>query len=110
MREAPSLVIVADLVKRGATVTAYDPIAVKEAKRAYGNQGGLSYADNAMDTLEGADALIIATEWREFRSPDFDAIKSRLRHAVALLLLGILHEQPPLRAFDENDRGEEGQQ
>jgi UDPglucose 6-dehydrogenase len=82
MREAPSLVIVADLVKRGATVTAYDPIAVKEARRAYGNQGGLSYADTAMGALEGADALVIATEWREFRSPDFGAIKSRLRHAV----------------------------
>ena len=82
MREAPSLVVVADLVKRGATVTAYDPISVKEARRAYGNQGGLSYADSAMDTLEGADALIIVTEWREFRSPDFDTIKSRLRQPV----------------------------
>ena len=82
MREAPSLVIVADLLKRGATVTAFDPIAIKEARRAFGDTPGLAYADNAMDALTGADALVIATEWREFRSPDFEGIKSRLRHAV----------------------------
>jgi UDPglucose 6-dehydrogenase len=82
MREAPSLVIVADLVKRGATVTAYDPIAMQEAQRAFAGQGGLSYTDTAMGALEGADALVIVTEWREFRSPDFEGIKSRLRHAV----------------------------
>ena len=72
----------ADLVSRGATVTAYDPIAMKEAQRAFGEVAGLSYAEHAMDALQGADALVIATEWREFRSPDFEGIKSQLRHAV----------------------------
>jgi UDPglucose 6-dehydrogenase len=82
MREAPSRVIVAELVRRGATVVAYDPVALHEAERVFGDVPGLAFADKAMLALTGADALVIVTEWKEFRSPDFSAIKSTLRHPV----------------------------
>jgi UDPglucose 6-dehydrogenase len=79
MREAPSRVLIDGLLARGATVRAYDPIAMHEAQRIYGVEPRLSYAANPMDALAGADALAIATEWKEFRSPDFDAIKAALK-------------------------------
>ena len=82
MREAPSREIVAALVARGATVTAYDPVARQEAQRVMGHLAGLSFVDRADDALEAADALIIVTEWKEFRSPDFDGIRGRLRSPV----------------------------
>jgi UDPglucose 6-dehydrogenase len=82
MREAPSQVLVEELTARGATVCAYDPIAMAQAKISLGPRAALSYAERAMDALEGADALLIATEWMEFRSPDFQAVRERLRHAV----------------------------
>ncbi len=82
MREAPSRVIAAALLDRGADVVAYDPIAMAEARRALGERRGLSYVERAMDAIEGADALVIATEWKEFRSPDFDRIRTALRHPV----------------------------
>jgi UDPglucose 6-dehydrogenase len=82
MREAPSRVIVAELLRRGATVQAYDPVALHEAQRAFADQAGLRLVDKAMAALEGADALVIVTEWKEFRSPDFDAIKAALRQPV----------------------------
>lgn len=82
MREAPSRVIVAELVRRGATVVAYDPVALHEAGRVFGDVPGLEFVDKAMLALSGADALVIVTEWKEFRSPDFSAIKSTLRHPV----------------------------
>ena len=82
MREAPSRVIVAELLARGARVTAYDPVAVDEAKRVFGDTPGLAYADSAVTALDGADALVIITEWKEFRSPDFDAIRSSLKQPL----------------------------
>jgi UDPglucose 6-dehydrogenase len=82
MREAPSRVLIDELLGRGATVCAYDPVAMAEAKRAIGDRAGLDYAERAMDALEGADALVIVTEWKEFRSPDFDAVCARLRERV----------------------------
>ncbi|MCP4638074.1 MAG: UDP-glucose/GDP-mannose dehydrogenase family protein [Methyloversatilis sp.] len=82
MREAPSRVIIAELFKRGATVTAYDPVAMTEAKRIFGDEPRLAYAEKPMDALEGADALVIVTEWKEFRSPDFERIKSALKQPV----------------------------
>jgi UDPglucose 6-dehydrogenase len=82
MREAPSRVIIDELLSRGAHVQAYDPIAMVEARRVLGDASGLSFADSAMDALQGADALVIVTEWKEFRSPDFERIKSMLRHPV----------------------------
>ncbi|MFW2455494.1 UDP-glucose dehydrogenase family protein [Methyloversatilis discipulorum] len=82
MREAPSRVIINELFRRGATVTAYDPVAMVETKRIYGEEPRLTLADKPMDALEGADALLIVTEWKEFRSPDFERIKSALKQPV----------------------------
>ncbi|MGB7991611.1 MAG: UDP-glucose/GDP-mannose dehydrogenase family protein [Candidatus Methylophosphatis roskildensis] len=82
MREAPSVVLVDELVRRGATVTAYDPVAMTEARRVFGAQPKLSYSDSPMAALDGADALLIMTEWKEFRSPDFEAIKTKLKQPL----------------------------
>ena len=79
MREAPSRVLIERLTAAGAQVTAYDPVAMAEARRAMPGQAGLGYVDSAVAALEGADALVIVTEWKEFRSPDFDAIRNTLR-------------------------------
>jgi len=79
MREAPSRTLIADLLAAGASVTAYDPVAMEETRRIYGKELRLEYASSPMDALEGADALAIVTEWKEFRSPDFDAIKAKLK-------------------------------
>jgi UDPglucose 6-dehydrogenase len=82
MREAPSGVIVAELLRRGASVCAYDPIAMPEARELFGDHPSLSYAQRAMEAVKGADALVIATEWKEFRSPDFEELKAALRKPV----------------------------
>ncbi|MDY0743848.1 UDP-glucose/GDP-mannose dehydrogenase family protein [Paucibacter sp. R3-3] len=82
MREAPALVIVEELLSRGATLSAYDPVAMTEAKRILGERPGLSFADKADAALEGADALLLVTEWKEFKSPDFDGIKAALKQPV----------------------------
>lgn len=82
MREAPSRELIADLFEAGATVRAYDPVAIHEARRIFGNESRLEYAENPLDALEGADALVIVTEWKEFRSPDFDVIKAKLKNPV----------------------------
>ncbi|MBL0720692.1 UDP-glucose/GDP-mannose dehydrogenase family protein [Piscinibacter sp. Jin2] len=82
MREAPSRVIVAELTARGAEVVAYDPVAMDEAQRVMPGQAGLRYAASAPEALPGADALLIVTEWKEFRSPDFDAIRAQLKQPL----------------------------
>ena len=82
MREAPSRVLIGELFRRGARVRAYDPVATHESQRIYGDEPRLSYARTPMDALEGADVLAIVTEWKEFRSPDFDAIKAKLKTPV----------------------------
>lgn len=82
MREAPSRTLIADLFEAGATVTAYDPVAMHETQRIFGDEARLNYAESPMAALEGADALIIVTEWKEFRSPDFEVIKGTLKNPV----------------------------
>jgi UDPglucose 6-dehydrogenase len=82
MREAPSRVIIEGLWAKGATVTAYDPVAIHETQRIYGNEPRLAYADTPMACLDGADALLIATEWKVFRSPDFNEVKRMLKQPV----------------------------
>ena len=82
MREAPAVNIVEGLLARGATVCAYDPVAMHEAKRIFAGKAGIRFAENVHGTLKDADALIIATEWKEFRSPDFDEIRSELKSPV----------------------------
>lgn len=82
MREAPSRYLISDLFEAGATVTAYDPVSMEEARRIYGEEPRLSYAASPLDALNGADGLIIVTEWKEFRSVDFEKIKSRLKTPI----------------------------
>ena len=82
MREAPSRVIVNGLLARGASVCAYDPVAMHEARRVFAQDPAVSFADTPMGALEGADALVIVTEWKEFRALDFEDIKRRLREPV----------------------------
>jgi UDPglucose 6-dehydrogenase len=78
MREAPSRVLVDALVRRGARVVAYDPVAMTEARRVFGDAPGLAYAASPLAACDGADALVVVTEWQEFRSPDFEEIRRRL--------------------------------
>jgi UDPglucose 6-dehydrogenase len=80
MREAPSRDLMEALWSDGAAVRAYDPVAMEEARRLYGHRKDFTTAESAMAALEGADALAILTEWQEFRSPDFEAIRESLRH------------------------------
>jgi len=82
MREAPSRVMVGELLKRGAEVTAYDPVAVEEARKIYHGEKSVRFADSAMDAVRGADALVIMTEWKAFRSPDFAELKRALKAPV----------------------------
>ena len=82
MREAPSRVIMETLWAMGATVAAYDPVAIPETRRLYGERPDLILASHPMDALRGADALLIVTEWKAFRSPDFAAMKALLRQPV----------------------------
>ena len=80
MREAPVLNIVDALAREGVTIRAFDPAAMDEAKRRFGKT--VKLCDSNYDALKGADALVLLTEWNEFRRPDFDRIKSLLREAV----------------------------
>jgi UDPglucose 6-dehydrogenase len=82
MREAPSRAIIAGLLERGAAIAAYDPVAIGEAKRVFGETRGLSYAASPMAALAGADALVVVTEWKEFRSPEFARIRRELRQPL----------------------------
>ena len=82
MREATSRVLIHDLLSAGATVTAYDPVAIDEAKRIFKQTKGLSFAQSPSLALENADALVIVTEWKEFRSQDFSQIKQKLKAGI----------------------------
>ncbi len=79
MREASSRVLIDELIKAGATITAYDPVAMDEGKRIFKDEKNLTFADTQDEALKNADALIIVTEWTEFRSPDFALIKASLK-------------------------------
>ncbi|QDC41696.1 UDP-glucose/GDP-mannose dehydrogenase family protein [Candidatus Methylopumilus universalis] len=79
MREASSRVLIDELIKAGATITAYDPVAMDEGKRIFKDEKNLTFADTQEEALKNADALIIVTEWTEFRSPDFALIKASLK-------------------------------
>ncbi|MEF8734610.1 MAG: UDP-glucose/GDP-mannose dehydrogenase family protein [Candidatus Accumulibacter meliphilus] len=79
MREAPSRVLIAELLARGARVRAYDPVASREAQRIFAGETRIEFVDKPMLAVQGADVLAIVTEWKEFRAPDFPAIKSLLK-------------------------------
>ena len=82
MREASSRRLLAQLWEAGAQVRAYDPEATGEARRIFGERDDLVFCDNAYDALEGADALVVVTEWKQFRSPDFIRLREMLNDAV----------------------------
>ena len=82
MREAPSRVILEALIDAGATVKAYDPEAMDEARRIYGKKAGLELVESQDQALEGANALVVVTEWKNFWSPDFDQLKNKLKDQV----------------------------
>jgi UDPglucose 6-dehydrogenase len=82
MREAPSRVLLEQLWNAGARVRAFDPAAMKETRRIYGERADLVLCSRGREALDGADALAIVTEWKEFRSPDFDYLKKQLKSPV----------------------------
>jgi len=82
MREAPSRVLLEQLWEAGANVRAFDPAAMNETRRIFGERPDLVLCKRSRETLEGADALVIVTEWKEFRSPDFDNLKKQLKSPV----------------------------
>ncbi len=84
MREATSQVVLPELIRRGGSVVAYDPVAVEQAKKVFAGLPGIEYAASPQAALDGADCLVIITEWKEFRSPDFDEIKRRLKAPVII--------------------------
>lgn len=82
-REAASIVIINDLTKRGAKIKAYDPKAIAEARDHYlKDNKNVEYVESKYSALNEADALLIITEWKEFRSPDFDEVKKRLKNSI----------------------------
>jgi len=82
MREAPSRVIIDSLAQRGAAVVAYDPVAMDEGRRIYKDAAHVSFAPSPLDACNGADALVIVTEWKEFRGQDLEAVRARLKHPL----------------------------
>lgn len=84
LREAPSRVLIESIFEHGGTVRAYDPVAMKEMRHFYPDEKRLELVGTSMDTLDNTDALLINTEWREFRSPDFDVIKKSLKTPIVI--------------------------
>jgi UDPglucose 6-dehydrogenase len=82
MREAPSLVIIDELLQRGAAISVFDPVAMPHAQQLLAKVPGVSFVPDMMAALAGADALLIVTEWKAFWAPDFDAIKRALKQPV----------------------------
>lgn len=82
MREAPAIVLIEQLLAAGAKVRAYDPEAAKEARKVFGDR--IEYGKKSYDVLDGADALVIVTEWNEFRRPDLDKIKTMLKNPIII--------------------------
>ncbi len=95
MREAPSLVIINQLLEMGAQVRAHDPVAIEEAKKSFADR--VTFSSNQYDILQGADALVIVTEWNEYRNPDFDRIKALLK--TPLIFDGRNLYDPPRMKF-----------
>ena len=82
MREAPSLVLIEELLEAGATVVAHDPVAMHETERRIGKR--ITFADNGYAALEGADALVVVTDWNEYRHPDFARMRASLKSPVVV--------------------------
>ena len=107
MREAPSRVLIRQIIERGGAVTAHDPVATEEARRVLALDFAhdpkalerIAYADTPEGALDGADALVIVTEWKAFRSPDFDAMVEKLKEKVVFDGRN-LYDPAQIAAFD----------
>jgi len=100
MREAPAIYVVKELIKRGAKIKAYDPKAIEEAKDYYlRGVEGITYYESKYNVLKDADALILLTEWKEFRSPDFEELKSQLNSPI------IFDGRNQYNAFNLDEKG-----
>jgi UDPglucose 6-dehydrogenase len=97
MREAPSRVIVSALAKAGARIQAYDPVAMEEGRHAFKGETRVGFAESALEAARGADALVIVTEWKAFRSPDFDELRGAMKTPVIFDGRN-LYEPPVVRA------------
>jgi UDPglucose 6-dehydrogenase len=84
LREAPSLAIIEELLRRGATVRAFDPVAMPGVAARFADQPGLTLVADPMAAAQGVSALLVVTEWREFRSPDFDALRQCMKRPLLL--------------------------
>ncbi len=104
MREAPSRVIVEELTRRGARVQAFDPVAMPEAGRVLAGVAGFHTVSTAEEALEGAEPLLLVTEWREFRTPDFERIKATLKQPLVLDGRN-LYEPELMRSFGLDHHG-----
>ncbi len=82
MRQAPSIIIIEELLKKGAKIKAYDPKASDEAKRIFGDEAAVTFEKSKYTAVVDADAMVLVTEWKEFRSPDFEEMKSRMKNPV----------------------------
>jgi UDPglucose 6-dehydrogenase len=82
IREAPAIDVIESLIKAGASVVAYDPIATANAKEYFSGNAGVTFANDQYEALAGADALLLITEWKPFRSPDFARIKALLKAPI----------------------------
>ncbi len=82
IREAPSINLISKLINEGSRIIAYDPQAINETKRYFFNNKNIMYSENKYDLLEKCDALVLLTEWKEFRSPDFNLIKKKLKNSI----------------------------
>ncbi len=82
MRDAPSRTVVAELTRRGAELVLYDPVAGAQAKKLFADLPGVQFVDHRNDALDGADALLILTDWKEFKSPDFQTLRDRLKQPL----------------------------
>jgi len=82
MREAPSLILIKDLLQAGSTISVYDPVALSEAKRQLGDL--VYYASDIYDAINDADALLLVTEWKEFRLPSWTIIKERMNNPLII--------------------------
>ena len=84
IREAPSLTLIRDLVSSGCNIRAYDPQAMKEAAKLFGKEKCINFLKSAIEAVEGADALVILTEWKEFRGVDLDQVKKKLSYPLII--------------------------
>jgi UDPglucose 6-dehydrogenase len=82
MRDAPSRTVVAELARRGAELVLYDPVASLQAKKVLADVPGLRFVDDRNDAIDGADALLILTDWKEFKSPNFETLRARLKQPL----------------------------